>query len=362
MKTRVLRTDPFRQDEAVIDEAAQVVARGGLVAFPTETVYGLGADALNPQAVRGIFAAKGRPEDNPLIVHVAHVTDLAELVKEMPPVVNSLAKHFWPGPLTLILPRHSIVPDAVTAGLDTVAVRIPDHPVALALIRKSGCPIAAPSANRSGRPSPTEAQHVLEDLGGRIDIIVDGGPSGIGVESTVLDLTAAHPVILRPGAVTAEQLEPLLGPVATDPAADGGAEDAVDGQQRERVDGPVRSPGMKYRHYAPQTPCVLYEGNGEAVFAAVVQRVRAERSAGVRVGVLATEENASMYDADAVCVVGRRAEPETVARGLYRCLRQLDEAGVDLIIMEGVDPIGLGAAVMNRMRRAAAYRTVVAPS
>lgn len=362
MNTRVLSIDPFRIDETVIAEAARVVARGGLVAFPTETVYGLGADALNPQAVEAIFAAKGRPADNPLIVHVAHLDQLVELVEVVPAAVEVLAKHFWPGPLTLILPRRPVVPDVVTAGLDTVAVRIPDHPVALALIRTSGRPIAAPSANRSGRPSPTEAKHVLEDLDGRIDVIVDGGPCDIGVESTVLDLTAEQPIILRPGAVTAQQLEPFLGPVATDPAVDGGAEKGIGGEAGVHVDGPVRSPGMKYRHYAPQTPCVLYEGTGAAVAAAVAARVRAERSAGVRVGVLATAENASRYEADALCIGGRRSAPETVAHGLYRCLRQLDEAGVDLIVMEGIEPVGLGVAVMNRMRRAAAYRTLVAPS
>lgn len=356
MSTRLVRTEAQHPDPAVIDEAARVLAAGGLVAFPTETVYGLGADALNPQAVARIFQAKGRPADNPLIVHVAGVRQLAELVAELPPAVDVLARHFWPGPLTLVLPRRSHVPDVVTGGLDTVAVRVPDHAVALSLIRCSGKPIAAPSANRSGRPSPTEARHVWEDLAGRIDLIVDAGPCRIGVESTVLDLTADRPTILRPGAVTPEQLAPLVGPVEVHPGAAG-----MESQGRQDDAGrePVRSPGMKYRHYAPRTACILYEGDADAVARAVARRVAEERSAGRRVGVLATEESAGLYEADEVCVVGRRAEPETVARQLYGSLRCLDEAGLDLIIMEGIGTDGIGAAVMNRMRRAAGHQVVV---
>lgn len=352
MKTRVLKTDPLRPDAAVIDEAARIIAAGGLVAFPTETVYGLGADALNGRAVRGIFAAKGRPADNPLIVHVAEPAQLPEVAQHVPEAVDALARHFWPGPLTVVVPRRPEVPDEVTAGLDTVAVRVPDHAVALALIRRSGRPLAAPSANRSGRPSPTEARHVWEDLQGRIDLIIDGGPCGIGLESTVLDLTASRPVILRPGAVTPEDLAPVIGPVDVDPRAEGlaGGEPGAG--------GPVRSPGMKYRHYAPRTPCVLYEGPPEAVAEAVAVRLREERARGRRVGLLATAESAGRWEADAVRIAGARSAPETIARSLYRCLRELDEAGVDLIIMEGIEPAGLGAAIMNRMRRAAGHRTV----
>lgn len=354
MTTRLLRIDAQHPEPEVIADAARVIQDGGLVAFPTETVYGLGADALNAQAVAGIFAAKGRPADNPLIVHIADVEQLAELVAELPPAVDVLARHFWPGPLTLVLPRKPRVPDAVTAGLDTVAVRMPDHAVALALIRAGRRPIAAPSANLSGRPSPTEARHVWEDLAGRIDVILDGGPCRIGVESTVLDLTAERPTILRPGAITPEHLAPFLGAVRVHPAA-AGVEHAA---SAEAAAEPVRSPGMKYRHYAPRTPCILYEGDAAAIVRAVAQRVAQERAAGKRVAVLATAENAPAYDADVVYVAGRRAEPETVARELYRSLRRLDEAGVDLIIMEGVDPTGIGEAIMNRMRRAAGHRVV----
>lgn len=349
MTTRMLKTDPWQPDAAVIDEAARVITSGGLVAFPTETVYGLGADALNRAAVRAIFQAKGRPADNPLIVHVADVAQLAELTRDLPAAVDVLARHFWPGPLTLIVPRGPAVPDEVTAGLDTVAVRIPDHPVALALIRRSGRPIAAPSANRSGRPSPTQARHVWEDLQGRIDVIVDGGPCGIGLESTVLDLTQDRPVILRPGAVTPAQLQPHVGPVEV---ADGTSAEAVASGE------PVRSPGMKYRHYAPRTPCVLYEGPSAAVASAAARRIRDERARGLKVGVLATEEGATSYDANVVSIVGARSSPTDIAHNLYRCLREVDEAGLDLIVMEGIEPDGIGAAIMNRMRRAAGHRTV----
>lgn len=349
MTTRLLKTDSKHPDAGVIAAAARVIVEGGLVAFPTETVYGLGADALNSEAVRGIFAAKGRPSDNPLIVHVADVEQLAELTRDLPTDVDVLARHFWPGPLTLIVRRGPAVPDEVTAGLDTVAVRIPDHPVALAIIRQSGRPIAAPSANRSGRPSPTEAQHVWQDLRGRIDVIVDGGPCGIGLESTVLDLTEERPVILRPGSVTVEQLHPYVGSVDV---ADGSAAEAKD------HDEPVRSPGLKYRHYAPQTPCVLYEGPSAAVASAVAARIRYEHEQGVKVGVLATAETAPLYDADVLSIVGARSSPLHIAQNLYRGLRELDEAGVDLIIMEGIEPEGIGVAIMNRMRRAAGYRVV----
>lgn len=349
----MLKTNPSRPDAAVIDEAARVIVAGGLVAFPTETVYGLGADALNRRAVQAVFAAKGRPADNPLIVHVADVGELRRLAEDVPPEVDVLARHFWPGPLTVIVPRRPQVPDEVTAGLETVAVRVPDHPVALAIIRRSGRPVAAPSANRSGRPSPTEARHVWEDLRGRIDLIVDGGPCGIGLESTVLDLTAARPVILRPGAVTPDDLSPFIGPVEVDPAADGDG-----GNVEGREPGAARSPGVKYRHYAPRTPCVLYEGPPDAVARAVAERIRDERARGRRVGVLATEDWAATYEADAVRVVGARSAPAAVARNLYRGLRELDEAGVDLIVLEGIEPAGIGAAVMNRMRRAAGHHTV----
>jgi len=344
METRLVAVDPEHPDEQAIAAAAEIIRRGGLVAFPTETVYGLGVNALDPAAVRGIFRAKGRPSDNPLIVHLASPADLPAVAVPLP-LVDPLARRFWPGPLTLVLPRTAAVPDETTAGLDTVAVRVPDHPVALALIRASGCPIAAPSANRSGRPSPTRAAHVWADLRGRIDMILDGGQSGIGLESTVLDLTQQPPVLLRPGGVTVEELEEVIGPVRIHPAVEG-----------RPAAGPVASPGMKYRHYAPATPCVLVEGEPAAVAAHIATRVRQERAAGRRVGVLASREAAPDYDADVVLVAGSRTDPSELARHLFHGLRQLDEAGLDLLFLEGVEPRGLGLALMNRMRRAAGYR------
>jgi len=344
VETRLVKVDPLHPDADAIAEAAAVIRRGGLVAFPTETVYGLGANALDPAAVRRIFAAKGRPGDNPLIVHLAGAGQVPAVAVPLP-AVDILARRFWPGPLTLVLPRRSVVPDETTAGLDTVAVRVPDHPVALALIRASGCPIAAPSANRSGRPSPTRADHVWADLRGRIDMILDGGEAGIGLESTVIDLTADPPVLLRPGGVTVEELAEILGPLRVDPAAEG-----------MPAGGPVRSPGMKYRHYAPATRCVLVEGPPEAVTAHIAARLKEERAAGRRTGVLATREGAPAYAADVVWVAGSRGDLAELARNLFHSLRELDAAGVDVIYMEGVAPVGLGLALMNRMRRAAGYR------
>ncbi|MBO8142658.1 MAG: threonylcarbamoyl-AMP synthase [Firmicutes bacterium] len=349
MDTRVIRVDPVNPDERAIAEAARVIREGGLVAFPTETVYGLGADALNPDAVRKIFAAKGRPGDNPLIVHLAGVHELRRVASAFPPLLGALARRFWPGPLTAVIRRGPAVPDEVTAGLDTVAVRIPDHPVALSLIRRSGRPIAAPSANQSGRPSPTAAVHVWHDLNGKVDLILDGGAAGIGVESTVVDLTAHPPVLLRPGGITLEELQEVAGPVRVDPAAEG-----------MPAAGPVRSPGMKYRHYAPAARCVLVEGPAEAVVSRLASLVRAEREAGRRVGVLATREGAPAYGAEKVCVAGSRRDPAEIARNLFRCLRELDEAGLDIIFLEGVEPVGLGLALANRMRRAAGYEVVTA--
>lgn len=326
------------------------------MAFPTETVYGLGADGTSPAAVRRIFAAKGRPGDNPLILHIAMAADLHALVRSVPREANILAREFWPGPLTMVLPRAASVPDAVTAGLDTVAVRMPSHPVALALIRAAGVPVAAPSANRSGRPSPTRAEHVLADLEGRIEVILDAGPTGVGLESTVLDLTVSPPMILRPGGVTSEDLERVLGRVELHPAAAG---ESVALAQ-------ARSPGMKYVHYAPEARVVLVEGDQAAVAGRVRALAEGYRTAGLRVAILATggdSEAYSGYDVwrpgtASVAPGGRTA---AVAAGLYAALRDMDRAGVEVIIVEGIDARGLGLAIMNRLRRAASERILVGP-
>lgn len=343
--TRLWNIDKNNPDPHIIERAADTIKKGGLVAFPTETVYGLGANGLDGRAVAGIYRAKGRPPDNPLILHVADVTMAGRLSSELPAAARLLISHFWPGPLTLVVPRSGDIPEEVTGGLDTVAIRMPDHPVALALIRSAGLPVAAPSANRSGRPSPTTASHVQEDLQGRIDVILDAGPAGLGVESTVLDLTGETPVILRPGGVTLEQLVPLVGQVIVDPSVLG------EKLPRDRV---PRSPGMKYTHYAPAAPVVLYEGNqGEAV-GRLSARAKELLARGERVGILATEENRACYPEGAVIfTMGPRENPAAAAASLFGLLRQFDQRQVNIILAEGLEPKGIGLAVMNRLRRAA---------
>lgn len=334
--------DALRKHPA-IREAAQILREGGLVAFPTETVYGLGADARSEKAVSRIFTAKGRPGDNPLIVHIGQVSKLRDLIAELPPKGESLIRRFWPGPLTLVLPHKGTVARKVTAGLDTVGVRMPSHPVALALLQESGLPVAAPSANRSGRPSPTEAEHVWEDLGERIDGLLDAGPTGVGVESTVVDVTGPVPLLLRPGGVTLEELRETVGEVRVDPGLEGD-------------EHPPRSPGMKYRHYAPEGEMWLVEGSGEALVQRIRRLAEEARRDGRRVGILTTEENRHRYEADRVVACGRRNEPESVAHHLYRSLREMDRAGVDYILAETFPAEGLFRSVMNRLHKAAGGR------
>ncbi|MEM2280988.1 MAG: L-threonylcarbamoyladenylate synthase [Candidatus Bathyarchaeia archaeon] len=352
-KTLLLKVDPETPQANVIRVAANIIKKGGLVAFPTETVYGLGANALNPEAVKALFKAKRRPLDNPPIVHVGSPQDVYSLAREVPEKAEILMGIFWPGPLTIIFKRSSIVPDVTVSGLDTIAIRMPKHPVALALIRESGCPIAAPSANLAGRPSPTTAQHVLEDLNGRIDAILDAGPTKIGVESTVLDLTVDPPQILRPGGTPYEVLKEILGKVELHPAAV--AEKMVHVEK-------ARSPGMKHRHYAPKAKIIVVEGDLEAAVGKVMELVEIYRQRGAKVGVLATDETASFYRADVVKSLGSRRRMDEIARNLFRLLREFDAEGVDIIIAEGVPAEGLGLAVMNRLRKASGYRIVRASS
>ncbi len=345
--TRILRVNPRRPEPWVIGEAAEVIRRGGTVAFPTETVYGLGADALNPEAVRKIFWAKRRPADNPLIVHIAEPGWVDRLAEEVPEEAARLAERFWPGPLTLVLRKSRVVPDITTSGLETIAVRMPRHPVALALIRESGRPIAAPSANLAGRPSPTTAQHVAEDLMGRVDLILDGGPTEIGVESTVIDLTVHPPQVLRPGGVSVEELRKVLGVVELHPAAVGRA-----GGERPR------SPGMKYRHYAPRAELIVVEGEPGKVAKKVEELARGYRTLGRRVGILATDENLGRYRSGKAVSVGSRKNPDTIARNIFRVLREMDKEGVDVIIAEGIPEEGIGLAVMNRLRKASGFNII----
>ncbi len=336
------KTEMLSVTDEDLERAAQLIREGGLVAFPTETVYGLGASAMDPAAVSGIFTAKGRPGDNPLIVHIADVSQVYGLSEDITVPAQRLMEAFWPGPLTVVLPRKPGVPDVVTAGLDTVAVRMPDHPVALEVIRRAGVPVAAPSANSSGRPSPTSAAHVAEDLAGKIDAVVDGGPCRVGVESTVVDLTTEPPVILRPGGVTREELEGVLGHMETAASFTYGP-----------VEAP-RSPGMKYRHYSPKAEVVLVTGGQpERVTEKINELISRYHCRGKQTGVLAAAETAGRYRADAVFNLGSRGCPEEIARNLFNGLRSLDMQGVDIIISEGYAETGIGTAVMNRLRKAA---------
>lgn len=319
-----------------IKEAALWIKNGEVVAFPTETVYGLGANALEENAVTKIFEAKGRPSDNPLIVHVASKEQVEQLVVSIPQLAEQLMEAFWPGPLTLVLPSKGNVSSAVTAGLSTVAVRVPDHPVALALLEVANVPVAAPSANRSGKPSPTQAVHVLQDLVGKINGVIDGGPTGVGLESTVVDCTTEIPIILRPGGVTKEQLEGVIGKVEIDPAL------------KDESTAP-RSPGVKYTHYAPNAPLILVDHLDE-----MKNHIEENRLKGYRVGVLTTEESKNKYQADVVLSCGSRTDLNTVAQKLYDVLRQFDKQQVDIIFSETFPKEGVGQAIMNRLEKAAA--------
>ena len=339
--TRVLTPDA-----AGIAMAAGMLRGGGLVAFPTETVYGLGGDALSPAAVARIFAAKGRPAADPLIVHLAAQADLAQVVAAVSPVASALAAAFWPGPLTLILPRGPAVPLAVTAGGDSVAVRVPAHPVARALIASAGTPLAAPSANRFGHTSPTDAAHVLADLAGRIDAVIDGGATMIGVESTVLDLTTPVPTLLRPGGVSLEALRAFLG--------------AVEVAGRAAPDATLRSPGLMERHYAPECALWLVVGPQAGARAWLRERATQELAAGRRVGLLVPDEDAAQLAALGADVeaLGPAGELEAVARRLYAALRALDARQPDLILARDLGEAGLARAIGDRLARAAAGRVV----
>jgi L-threonylcarbamoyladenylate synthase len=342
-QTVVFKVDSQQPDIEKVRVAANMIREGGLVAFPTETVYGLGADALNAKAVLALFTAKERPLDNPPIVHVENIKDVYTLAEQVPPKANKLMKEFWPGPLTLVFKRSKTVPDVTVAGLDTIALRMPQHAVALALIKESKRPIAAPSANLAGKPSPTSAEHVFADLNGRINAILDGGPTRIGVESTVLDLSAEPAMVLRPGGTSLEALKNVLGNVKLHPAVEN-----------------ARSPGMKHRHYAPKASVILVEGAVSPVMATVKSLIGSYWLEDKRVGVLATAETAWAYEADVVKSLGSRRNVDGMAVNLFRLLREFDEENVDVIIAESVPTEGLGLAVMNRLRKASGYHIVKA--
>lgn len=355
MDTKIWTVDKDVEDLLTctqIVDAAKLIRTGEVVAFPTETVYGLGADALSNRAVEKIFEAKGRPSDNPLIVHIGSLEQLDQVVSQVSDDAKRLIEAFWPGPLTLILPKQDMVADLVTAGLATVGVRMPDHPVALALIQAAGVPIAAPSANLSGKPSPTVAAHVQGDLEGRIAAIVDGGATGVGVESTVIDMTVQPAMILRPGGITFEQLQAVLGIVEIDPSFLVGAEVSP------------RSPGMKYTHYAPEGELWLVSGEQAVVRQRMETMLKEARQAGRKTGVLVTAESAAEWAdsncADVVLSCGSMDDLGSVARDLYAVLRQFDSMGVQFIVSPVFPRIGMGLAVMNRLEKAAGGRVAYA--
>ena len=330
-----------------MERAGQILKNGGLVAFPTETVYGLGANALDEAASSKIYAAKGRPSDNPLIVHIAEMKDLYTIAETVPEKAKLLAEKFWPGPLTMIFQKKSVVPYGTTGGLDTVAVRMPDHQVALELIRCGGGFIAAPSANTSGRPSPTKASHVEEDMGGRIDMIIDGGEVGIGVESTIVDLSGEIPVILRPGYINQAMLEEVVGTVDVDPTL-------LRTDCKERP----KAPGMRYKHYAPKADMTSVEGAQEKVIGEINDRIRYSLERGGLPGIIATDETMDRYPAGVVKSIGSREDELSISRHLYSVLREFDELNVSVIYSEAFDTPNLGQAIMNRLIKAAGHQII----
>ena len=352
METKLLRIKAengvfSEQEEQELALAGNILCQGGLVAFPTETVYGLGGDALNPESSRRIYEAKGRPSDNPLIVHICKFEDIYAIVKEVSAEAEKIARAFWPGPLTMILPKADKVPYETTGGLDTVAVRFPSHPVARKLIAYGGGYVAAPSANTSGKPSPTVAKYVVEDMQGRIDAIIDGGEVGIGLESTIIDLTVTPPQILRPGYITQEMLSEVLGKVEEDVTmltADSGQA--------------PKAPGMKYRHYAPKGDLTVVQGAPGKVAEYINENVAVDKKNGQVTGVIATRETKDAYAADVVKVVGSRQDEDSIAKHLYTVLREFDDEKVTRIYSESFDADGFGQAIMNRLLKAAGHKVI----
>jgi L-threonylcarbamoyladenylate synthase len=340
MTSKLLRVDPVNPEPEKIALAAAEIRAGGLVAFPTETVYGLGANALDAAAVGRIFEAKSRPSEDPLIVHIGKIEDLASVTDSIPDLVSILAEAFWPGPLTLVLPKSRLVPGNVSAGLNNVAVRMPAHPVALALLEAAGVPIAAPSANRFGHTSPTSAVHVQQDLGGYIDLILDGGETSVGVESTVLDLTHTPPIILRPGGLTREELERVIGPV---------------GMQEKNEPGPQISPGLLDSHYAPRARLILFTGENPTVLEKIGHLATRQLEIGKHVGLLlADEDEVEIRETGFTTILlGKSNDLAQIARNLYAGLHKLDDLGVDVILAHSFSEQGLGLAINDRLRRAA---------
>lgn len=351
MKTILAKVDLSQPESAeVIQTAAKILQEGGLVAFPTETVYGLGGNGLDGAACEKIYLAKGRPSDNPLILHISEFEELNAIVREISPAAKKLMDAFWPGPLTMVFPKADIVPAKATGGLDTVAVRFPNHPVARAIIKATGLPIAAPSANSSGKPSPTRASHVEYDLNGKIDMIVDGGAAEWGLESTIVDVSGDVPMILRPGAVTKEMMEEVVGRVEIDPAI----------LTKPAADLKPKAPGMKYTHYSPKAEVVLVKGERQAVADEINRLAALDRSNGKKTGVMATEETKDLYHADIILSLGSRKRPEEIGANLFKLLRKFDFLGAEKVYSEVFSEEGEGMAIMNRLNKAAGYQMIEA--
>lgn len=353
MKTQIVSLTQDEDQEALLAKLAQaggIIQNGGLVAFPTETVYGLGGDALNPESSKKIYAAKGRPSDNPLIVHIADMAHLEKIVQEVPESAKKLANAFWPGPLTMILNKSDAVPHQTTGGLDTVAVRMPAHPLALLFIKAAGGYVAAPSANLSGKPSPTKAKYVIQDMDGRIDMILDadaGGDGAIGIESTIVDLTGEVPMILRPGYITQEMLTKVVGKTDTDVTI-------LDSASKQ----PPKAPGMKYRHYAPKGELIIVEGEPEKVIDYINEQAALHAKKGEKTGVIGTSERIGQYKADSIKDVGKRDDMLSVAKRLYTFLREFDDENIAYMYSESFPSEGVGQAVMNRLLKAAGHQCV----
>ncbi|AIS51356.1 threonylcarbamoyl-AMP synthase Sua [Thermoanaerobacter kivui] len=348
--TKIIKIDRNKPDVSLIDFAAEVIRKGGLVAFPTETVYGIGANSFDIEAVKKIFIAKGRPQDNPLILHIADIEVVYDLTLHVPEKAKVLMERFWPGPLTLIFKKSDKVPSVNTAGMDTVAIRMPSNKIAHLLIKRAGVPISAPSANVFGKPSPTDASHVIEDLYGKIDVIIDGGKCDVGVESTVLDLTEKVPVILRPGAVTVEMLKGLIGDVLIDPSL----------LKKPDENIKPKSPGMKYKHYSPNAEVYIVKGDLKKVVKKIQELTEEQLKYGKKVGIMATVQTSTQYKNGEIIVVGDRDKPETIAKNLFEVLREFDRRGVDVVFSESFDYDNIGLAIMNRLEKAAGYKEIIA--
>ena len=348
METRLVKINNMEDCKKDMEEAGELIKAGELVAFPTETVYGLGGNGLLPDAAKKIYAAKGRPSDNPLIVHIADKKDLEVLSCDVNDMAVKVAEAFWPGPLTMILKKKDIVPDSITGGLGTVAIRMPSHPVAARLIKTSGVYIAAPSANISGKPSPTKAEHVIHDMNGRINMIIADDTVDIGVESTIVDLSEDVPTILRPGFITKKQLEDVLGEVKVDPAVMGNVADGI----------VPKAPGMKYKHYSPDANVVIVTGDSDKVVGKINELCELRRKEGKRVGVMTVSEDAGCYNADKVVDMGSRCDEALAAKNLFAALRSFDEDGIQYVYSESFPTDNVGQAVMNRLIKAAGHTII----